>query len=410
MRTHVVVGVAAILAISATLVGTLLWPRPSTAGGPVLYGDVTCDGRINAVDSLFILQRDAGLIPGLPCPQNADVNGDGRTNSLDAVLVLQAVAGLIGDLGPPDATPTRTRTSTRTPTATTTPPPGDGACGVVFGSSYDEPDQFCGLVTDVRTMTAIPGSSVYDAVAAPTGSGFVVVFMTVTNWGSLPDDIGAFSLRLRDNVGRGYTMDFHEWFSAQLTAEAYFGLAGVNETIQPGLSLDAVFVFLAPQGASQFAAERCPLSGCAAQLPPPPPAACSLAFRSFFSDEDTFCGTPAGIDRMATIPASGFYDAVAAPAGSEFTLVHLETANFGYAPSYVSSFSLRLRDDRGRVFTMDFGAGFHAQLAAQSYLGSKGIDQTIQPGLTIRIVVLFVVPNGASGLSIEPCPPTGCAS
>ncbi len=58
-------------------------------------GDVNCDGAINAVDALLILQASAGLARRLACGQNVDVNGDGSINAVDVAIVLQYVAGLI---------------------------------------------------------------------------------------------------------------------------------------------------------------------------------------------------------------------------------------------------------------------------------------------------------------------------
>ena len=67
---------------------------------PTLTGDVNCDGVVNPIDALFILQFAAGLIGALPCQENADVNEDGTINTIDASLILQFVAGLIGTLPP----------------------------------------------------------------------------------------------------------------------------------------------------------------------------------------------------------------------------------------------------------------------------------------------------------------------
>ena len=61
-------------------------------------GDANCDGNMNSLDALAILQFSAGLIDSLPCPDEADVNGNGRVDSLDAALVLQFVAGLVDEL------------------------------------------------------------------------------------------------------------------------------------------------------------------------------------------------------------------------------------------------------------------------------------------------------------------------
>ena len=62
---------------------------------PRIMGDVNCSGEVNAVDAALILQRDARLLPILPCEENADVSGDGRVNSIDAALILQREAGLL---------------------------------------------------------------------------------------------------------------------------------------------------------------------------------------------------------------------------------------------------------------------------------------------------------------------------
>ena len=65
-----------------------------------LVGDVNCDGTVNAIDSVLILQLVAGMLDELSCPENADTNADGSTNAIDATLVLQFSAGLLGELPP----------------------------------------------------------------------------------------------------------------------------------------------------------------------------------------------------------------------------------------------------------------------------------------------------------------------
>ena len=82
---------------TATVTGPPATATPTPGDVP---GDVGCDGTVNSLDALAILQFDAGLIASLTCGQNADVNGDGSVNSLDAILILQFDAGLISSLPP----------------------------------------------------------------------------------------------------------------------------------------------------------------------------------------------------------------------------------------------------------------------------------------------------------------------
>ncbi len=82
--------------------GLYLWNEAWLgAGGPEgIIGDVSCDGNVNSIDAALVLQRDAGLLPQLPCSENADVNLDGSVNSLDAALILQHDAGFLPTLPP----------------------------------------------------------------------------------------------------------------------------------------------------------------------------------------------------------------------------------------------------------------------------------------------------------------------
>jgi hypothetical protein len=75
-----------------------------TAG---LCGDVDCDGDVDAVDALFILQYVVGLrAPSDQCPPPAghlylpagNVDCDGDVDAVDALFVLQYVVGLRPDL------------------------------------------------------------------------------------------------------------------------------------------------------------------------------------------------------------------------------------------------------------------------------------------------------------------------
>lgn len=63
------------------------------------YGDVNCDGRINALDLIVLRQSLAGWDVAAD-PLASDVNGDGRINPLDLVVLRQNLAGWDVPLGP----------------------------------------------------------------------------------------------------------------------------------------------------------------------------------------------------------------------------------------------------------------------------------------------------------------------
>ena len=80
-------------------------PTPTSTATPTLTpgvssapGDVNCDGSVDPVDAVLILQLAARLITGLECPDSGDVNRDDSTDALDAALVLQFSAQLIDAL------------------------------------------------------------------------------------------------------------------------------------------------------------------------------------------------------------------------------------------------------------------------------------------------------------------------
>jgi hypothetical protein len=83
-------------------------PVSPESGLVTISCDVNCDGECNAIDALFILQREVGLRPndGDICPlptdppnswiylPGCDVNGDGSCNSVDALFILQCEVGI----------------------------------------------------------------------------------------------------------------------------------------------------------------------------------------------------------------------------------------------------------------------------------------------------------------------------
>ncbi len=74
--------------------------RDATLPTPLLqlFGDASCDGLVNAVDALLILQFSAALLSPLPCGDNVDVNLDGLVDVIDATLILQLGVRLIAPL------------------------------------------------------------------------------------------------------------------------------------------------------------------------------------------------------------------------------------------------------------------------------------------------------------------------
>jgi len=69
-----------------------LAPEPPPSN---LQGDANCDGLVNSIDALIVLQYVARLRSSVPCPDLADFNHDGHITAVDAALILQRDARLI---------------------------------------------------------------------------------------------------------------------------------------------------------------------------------------------------------------------------------------------------------------------------------------------------------------------------
>lgn len=64
-------------------------------GDGVLKGDVNGDGKINAIDALWVRQSSAGVrVLTEQQKAAADVNGDGKINAIDALWITQKSAGV----------------------------------------------------------------------------------------------------------------------------------------------------------------------------------------------------------------------------------------------------------------------------------------------------------------------------
>lgn len=78
---------------------TIVQSVPTPTAAPVAFGDANCDGHVDSLDGLAILNFKAGLShPG--CLARADVDCSGAVDSLDALDILRFVASLPVQLPP----------------------------------------------------------------------------------------------------------------------------------------------------------------------------------------------------------------------------------------------------------------------------------------------------------------------
>jgi hypothetical protein len=185
------------------------------------------------------------------------------------------------------------------------------------------------------------------------------------------------------------TQQWLRWFAGRAEITNLLTLANMQGVIAHGA--------VAPQPPSPTATPT-----------PTPTGGYTFTFPSFYGEPDTFRATLEEIRMMDSIPGGEFYPAVIPPEGGEFAVALMAVTNIGSEGADVSSFSFRLRDDQGRLFTMDFAEAFSAQWAAETYFDRLGIYDTIMPGITLDMVFVFLVPDGTTGLVAERCPDSGC--
>jgi hypothetical protein len=58
-----------------------------------LFGDANCDGVVNALDVIVIVNQFIGNAPDLFCFNNADIDGNGIINSLDLTATISIIIG-----------------------------------------------------------------------------------------------------------------------------------------------------------------------------------------------------------------------------------------------------------------------------------------------------------------------------
>jgi hypothetical protein len=218
-----------------------------------------------AVESMWRHDAAQGMWEGYS-PAFPEVGSLLTVDFLDVVwLCLAGAPAAAPTATPPPVAPTATAVaptpiSPPPPTATTAP----AGYSFTFPSFYSEPDTFRGTVEEIRMMDSIPKTGYHEGVTAPAGSTFALVLMTVQNIGNEPAYVSSFSFRLRDSIGRHFTLSYDQpdMLEVQWAAQDYFQRIGVYDDIQPGITKKMVFGFLVPTGVSGLVAERCPTDGC----------------------------------------------------------------------------------------------------------------------------------------------------
>jgi hypothetical protein len=109
------------------------------------------------------------------------------------------------------------------------------------------------------------------------------------------------------------------------------------------------------------------------------------------------------IVKTGSLPAATYSKAVTAPTGTSFVAALLSVTNTGKSPSSFYSDTVVLRDGSGRTFS-DSSTDFESQMDAEQEYGADGPGHEINPSLTDKIVIVYVVPGDASGLSLVAAP------
>ena len=225
-----------------------------------LWGDIDCNGVVNAVDALQELRLGAGVTRHAPCFNIGDVNCDGDYGALDALRALRYVAGLpplppaapnplpipfpngataapssdcrvIGEeifltvegsgatptptpTLTPTPTPTVTPVSSATPTPTPTPTPTVTPTPVPTPTPSPTPDTTGPAITNLgANPDGSPGNEIYDfhnvAFPASCNPNYTTISATVSD----PSGVAYLKLFYRFTGGAEPTS---EWFQAGL--------------------------------------------------------------------------------------------------------------------------------------------------------------------------------------------------
>lgn len=149
----------------------------------------------------------------------------------------------------PNCNPTSSPQPSAQPTTQPSPqpsaPPSNGIGQVfTFTGAFGE-GSFRGTVTDIKDNVSLTDNG---KKLQPNGK-YVAVFIQCANIGNSPAEVGSFSFYLVDGRNRQFSLDD---LDAQFAAEDQYGKKILYTTVQPGLSVEHVFVFDVPTDAGNF--------------------------------------------------------------------------------------------------------------------------------------------------------------